>query len=152
MRWRNIKQNKITKKEQNQNRQKIASVPKRAKAFLIDMFMINMPILYITAYFILDGKEDFQQNSIAIFICTMLFGIIISTLTSKFTQTPGYKAYEIKLIDTKTKNGVGFFRCFFRFLCFIISGVILIGLILCFFRKDGKNLHDLLSNTMAVDI
>lgn len=151
MRWRDVKQNKIIKIAQK-SEQKIASIPKRVKAFLIDMFMINMPILYIATYLILDGKDDFRQNSIAIFICTMLFGTITSALFSKFSQTPGYKAYEMKLIYIKTGNSVGFFRCFFRFFCFIVSGVTLIGLILCFFRKDGKNLHDLLSNTMAVDM
>ncbi|MDR1460871.1 MAG: RDD family protein [Campylobacteraceae bacterium] len=152
MRWRDVKHNKIIKKNQTESGQKIASIPKRIKAFLVDMFMINMPILYIAVYLVLDGKENFQQNPIAIFVCTMLFGIIISTLLFKFAQTPGYKAYEIKLVHAKTKNGVGFFRCFFRFLCFIVSGAILIGLISCFFRKDGKNLHDLLSDTMVVDI
>jgi uncharacterized RDD family membrane protein YckC len=150
VRWRNIKQNKITKK--NQNEQRLASIPKKIKAFVIDMFMINMPILYIAAYLILNGKEDFQQNPAAIFICTMLFGLIMSILFFKFAQTPGYKAYEIKLVDAKTGKTVGFFRCFFRFVCFIFSGTILVGLLLCFFRKDGKNLHDLLSNTVAIDI
>ncbi|MDR0580038.1 MAG: RDD family protein [Campylobacteraceae bacterium] len=149
MRWRDVKRNKIAKKEQQI--QVSAFILKRAKAFLVDMFMINMPILYITTYLILDGKENFQQNSIAIFACTMLFGLIISLLLSKFAQTPGYKAYEIKLVDTKTGETVSFFRCFLRFLYFIVSGFTLIGLFLCFFRKDGKNLHDLLSNTIVIN-
>jgi uncharacterized RDD family membrane protein YckC len=150
VRWRDVKQNKITKKEQKT--QVSACISKRVKAFLIDMFMINMPILYITTYLILDGKEDFQQSSIAIFTCTMLFGFIISFLLSKFAQTPGYKAYDIKLVDVKTGKTAGLLKCFSRFLYFIVSGVILVGLLLCFFRKDGKNLHDLLSNTVVVNI
>lgn len=151
MRWRDVKQNKITKKSEKPKLQS-TSVPKRIKAFLIDMFMINMPILYITTYVILGNKDSFKQNPTAIFICTMFFGLIMSFLFFKFTQTPGYKAYDIKLIRAKTGEKADFFRCFFRFLCFIVSGAILIGLLLCFFRKDGKNLHDLLSDTMAVDI
>ncbi|MDR3177703.1 MAG: RDD family protein [Campylobacteraceae bacterium] len=149
MRWRDVKQNRIVKKSPLE--QKSASIPKRAKAFLIDMFMINMPILYIAVYLVLGGKDEFLQNHAAIFACTMLFGLIVSVLLCKFAQTPGYKAYEIKLIDANTHKAVGFFKCFFRFLCFIVSGFTLIGLLLCFFREDGKNLHDLLSKTVVID-
>jgi len=46
---------------------KIASVWARAKAFIIDLFIIGMPIFYATTYLVLDGKEAFLHNQIAIF-------------------------------------------------------------------------------------
>ncbi|MFV0481028.1 MAG: RDD family protein [Campylobacteraceae bacterium] len=153
----NNKKSKKKEKLENKNATKtplsssFASVPKRIKAFIIDMFMINMPILYITTYFILGSKEAFQNNPIAIFLCTLIFGIILSIFFAKSGQTPGFRAYEIKLIDIKTGSKPTFLRAFFRFFCFILSGFTLVGLFLVFFRKDGKNLQDILSKTIPVN-
>ncbi|MDR3345921.1 MAG: RDD family protein [Campylobacteraceae bacterium] len=152
MRWRDVKHNKIAPAPSAKEVCKNADIFKRAKAFLVDMFMINMPILYIAVYLILGGREAFQQNPLAIFACTMLFGLIVSVFLSVSAQTPGYRAYDIKLVDAKSGEKTGFFRCFWRFLCFILSGSIVVGLFVCFFRKDGKNLHDLLSRTVVIDV
>lgn len=154
-RWREVKQKKPTqtsKKESNNSYIKNAFIFQRIKAFLIDMFMINMPILYFTTYVVLGSREAFQQNSIAIFICTLIFGIIMSVFFSLKGQTPGYKAYELKLVDDKTGESPTFLKALFRYFCFIFSFVILIGVLMAFFRKDGKNLHDILSKTHIIKL
>ncbi len=125
--------------------QSLASL--RFKAFVVDMFMIYIPILYITTYFILDGKEDFLSNQLAVFCDTFLLGLILSAFFAKTGQSPGYKAYELKLIDIQTKAKPSFGRAFFRYFCFLLSGATLFGLFVCFIREDKRHLHDLLSQT-----
>lgn len=151
MRWRDVKQNRANNQKNETHVVKSADVPKRLKAFLVDIFMINIPILYIVTYLILDGKESFQENQIAIFVCTVIFGLILSLFLSRSTQTPGYKAYDIKLVDSRTGGKIGFFRCFCRFLCFVVAGCTFVGLFACFFRQDGKGIHDILAHSIVID-
>ncbi|OPA75874.1 hypothetical protein BFG04_05360 [Campylobacter pinnipediorum subsp. pinnipediorum] len=129
---------------------KIAPISIRIKAFIVDMFMILMPILYITTYIILDGKKDFQNSQIAIFACNAMFGIILSIFFIKLAQTPGYKSQQIYLISLKSGKKITFFQAIFRYVCFIFAGCSIVGLLLCFFRKDRLNLHDLMTKTAAV--
>lgn len=155
-RWREVRQNRPSPAT-NQNKTATTTKTKafiflRMKAFLIDMFLINMPILYIVTYVILGSKEAFQQNGIAIFICTALFGIILSIFFCKKGQSPGYKAYEIKLVCDKTDEVPSFLRALFRYFCFVIAFASLIGILLTFFRQDGKNLHDILSKTHVIKL
>lgn len=128
----------------------IASPLSRIKAFFIDMFLISMPILYLTAYGFLDGKDSFKQNQLAIFIDWAIFGIILSIFFAISAQSPGYRAQNIYLIDTKNGKKVSFFQAIFRYICFIISGASILGILICFFRKDKLCLHDILSRSAAV--
>lgn len=128
----------------------IAPVYLRVKAFIIDTFFIFMPILYIATYAILGSKEAFLNNHIAIFICNLIFAIILSLFFCISAQTPGYKAQQIYLVSLKTGQKIGFFHALFRYICFVFSGFSIIGLMLCFLRKDRLNLHDILSSSAPV--
>jgi uncharacterized RDD family membrane protein YckC len=128
-----------------------APIFKRIKAFIIDMFMINMPVLYFTTYVILGGRREFLNNQIVIFACTAVFGLILSIFFAAAGQTPGYRAYQIKLIDIHTGEKPRFFRVYFRFFCFIFSGVTIVGLLLAFFRMDKKCFHDIFSDTVCTE-
>jgi uncharacterized RDD family membrane protein YckC len=66
-------------------------------------------------------------------------------------QTPGYRAYNITLVDEKTKKKPSLFIIIFRNISAILSFFTLFGWIIMFFRKDSKTLHDLLSNTALVN-
>lgn len=114
------------------------------------MFFIAMPLLYITTYLILGSKEAFQENQFAIAIVWAIYGLITSVFIAKSAQTPGYKFAQIYLIDLKTGRKISFFKAFLRFVCFILAGFSIVGLFLCFFRKDKLNLHDLLTQTAPV--
>ena len=46
---------------------RLAGIGARAKAFIIDLFLIGMPIYYLTTYVFLGGKDDFLHNQTAIF-------------------------------------------------------------------------------------
>ncbi|MCD8212881.1 MAG: RDD family protein [Campylobacter sp.] len=128
----------------------IASIPLLIKSFIIDMFIILMPILYFTTYVILGGKSEFASNQLAIGVCNVAFGAIISVFFSVSAQTPGYKAQQIYLVNLKNGHKIGFFHAVLRYICFIIAGFSVIGLMLCFFRKDRLNLHDILTHSAAV--
>lgn len=128
----------------------IAPIFLRIKAFIVDMFFIAMPLLYITTYLVLGSKEAFQENQFAIAIVWAIYGLITSIFIAKSAQTPGYKFAQIYLIDLKTGRKISFFKAFLRFVYFILAGFSIVGLLLCFFRKDKLNLHDLLTQTAPV--
>ena len=152
MRFRDIKKQSIKNKQEKENLPSVtyARFPDRIKAFITDMFMIYAPILYIITYVILDGKDEFQSSQLAPLIGVTLYGLIYAVLVSKFGQTPGKKAYLIKIIDFKTNKQIGFFRAFFRFIAFLFTATTLLGLLLPLYRKDNRALHDLLANTAVI--
>ena len=129
---------------------KIAPIWARAKAFVIDLFIIGMPIFHATTYLVLDGKEAFLHNQIAIFGANSLISFIMCLFFSIKAQTPGYKAQEIYLINLQTGKKLSLFHAILRQICFAFAGFSVIGLCLCFFRKDKLNLHDIITHSAAV--
>jgi len=77
-------------------------------------------------------------------------GAIGAAFYARSAQTPGYKLAGLYLIDVRSGRKVSFFRALARFACFVFAGFSIIGLLICFFRKDRLNLHDLLSGTAPV--
>ena len=152
MRFRDLK--KQSYKNNHSEDKKQVSKPSyymyRIKALIVDLFMIYMPIMYIMTYAILDGKDDLQSSSLAPFLATTIYGLIYAAFLSHSGQTPGKKAYEIKVIDNKTSENIGFFRAVFRFFTFLFTVTTLVGLLLPFIRKDNRPLHDLLAGTRLV--
>jgi uncharacterized RDD family membrane protein YckC len=124
----------------------------RIKAFITDMFMIYMPIMYFITYIVLNGKEDFQGSQLAPFIAVSIYALIYAYLLAKFGQTPGKKAYDLKVVDDKTGNFIGFFKSLFRYFMFLLTASTVLGVFIPFYRKDKKALHDLICNTLVVRI
>ena len=151
MRFRNIKNNNNKKKHNKQNKKaKIAKNLDRIKAFITDMFMIYIPILYIITYIFMDGKDDFLSSDIAPLLAVSVYGFIYSLLISKFGQTPGKKAYDIKVVDIRSGENLTFIKSLYRFILFLISAVSLIGLMLPLYRKDNRTLHDLICGSVVI--
>lgn len=128
----------------------VAPVFKRLKAFIMDMFLIAMPLLYICTYLVLDGKEDFQNSPVAVALVWLIYGVVTSLFCANSAQTPGYKSQGIYLISLKTGRKISFFHAFLRFLAFVVAGFSLVGICICLFRKDGLNLHDIITQTSPV--
>ena len=153
MRFRNLKKN-IQHKDKELKDEQIkvhyAKYTDRIKAFITDMFMIYAPILYIITYVFLDGKDDFQASQIAPFIGVSIYGIIYAILLAKLAQTPGKKAYIIKVVDDKTYEKISFFRALWRFIAFLISATTMLGLLTPLYRNDKKALHDMMASTVVV--
>ena len=128
----------------------LAGIGARVKAFITDLFLIGMPIYYLTTYVFLGGKDDFLHNQTAIFAANLAVGLICCAFFAIKAQTPGYRSQNIYLIDLRTGRKLGFIRVLLRYVCFLLAGVSIVGLCLCFFRKDALNLHDLLTHSAAV--
>jgi len=160
-RFRDVKQGKttvITNKKLKEKKPSFppniyASVRLKIKAFLTDAFMLVMPIMYVVFYLIMDGREGFSEHKVIGWSYILIPLILVQTVFMHFTgQTPGYRAYNITLIDEHTKNRPSLFVILFRNLSAILSLFTLLGWALMFFRKDNKTLHDLLSATAVVII
>ena len=136
---------------QNPKKQKAVLAPKtqRLKAFLIDLFIIYTPILYIF-YFYLGSKEALWQNQPAIFVCVALFGGIQGAFFATKAQSPGLKAYDLYLIDTQNGRKASLAAILLRYLAFLVGSALLFGLLQSLVRRDGLCFHDLLSRTRIV--
>ena len=153
MRFRKLKKQSNTRQKESpksDNTVVYATIPERIKALITDMFMIYIPILYVITYLVMDGKEEFQSSTWAPFFGVALYGFIYSVLLYKYGQTPGKKAYAIKVVDAKTHKNVTLLQALLRFVSFLFSATILIGLVFPFYRKDRRSLHDLMANTVVL--
>lgn len=129
-----------------------ASVGLKIKAFLTDAFMLLMPIMYTVFYLVMGGREGFAEDMLMGWIYILVPLILVQTIFMHLTgQTPGYRAYNITLIDENTKEKPSLFIILFRNTAAVLSLFTLIGWALMFFRKDNKTLHDLLSATAIVN-
>ena len=154
--WRDVKQNRIqeTKVEtiNKSSRDELASLPSRLKAFLTDTFLITTPILYIVIYLVMGSGEDFAQNrSLGWGIIFAVHGSIILIFWLKNGQTPGLKAYDIKLVNNITKQRVSVIQVLVRYLTTLFAVVSIFLLFIPFFNKDKKTFQDILSNTIIIN-
>lgn len=124
----------------------------KIKGFITDLFMIYTPILYVITYVILNGKEAFQASASAQFVGVFLYGVIYAIFLSITGQTPGKRAYKLKVVDVKTHKKLSFFRAFWRFVAFLFTATTFLGLFLPFYRKDKRALHDLLSSSVEIEV
>jgi len=153
MRFRKLKKQTKTKQEKKIKLEEIvpyATIVDRIKAFITDMFMIYVPILYIITYVVLDGKDEFQASDLAPLIGVVLYGIIYVLFLWKSGQTPGKRAYTMRVVDATTHKKISLSQAILRFIGFLFSATILIGLIFPYYRKDKRALHDLIANTVVL--
>ena len=154
--WRDVKQNRIqeTKVEtiNKSSRDELASLPSRLKAFLTDTFLITTPILYIVIYLVMGSGEEFSQNrSLGWGIIFTVHALIILIFWLKNGQTPGLKAYDIKLVDNLTKQRVSVIQVLVRYLTTLFAVVSIFLLFVPFINKDKKTFQDILSNTIIIN-
>ena len=154
MRFRKLKKQTKHKKAQLLHNEALryTSIPNKIKAFITDMFMIYMPILYLITYVVLNGKDDFQSSNWAPFVAVSLYALISSILLSQFGQTPGNKAYTMKVVDVKSHENISFLQGLLRFVSFLFGATILIGFFVPFYKKDKSSLHDIIARTVVIDV
>ena len=155
--WRDVKQNKVKeKKSVNSNikssKNDLASLELRLKAFLTDTFLITTPILYIVIYLIMGSGEEFAQNrTLGWGIIFSVHALIILIFWLKNGQTPGLRAYEIKLVDTNTRQRVSVVQVLIRYITTLFAVISIFLLFLPFFNKDKKTIQDIFSNTIIIN-
>jgi len=114
------------------------------------MFMIMMPIMYITTYIVFDTKEQMQASDTAHWVTAGVFGVIVIIFWLHKAQTPGMKAYEIKVVDKKSGQNIGIAQAINRYLIFMFSAITLVLLFVPLFKKDKQMIHDILTNSLVV--
>jgi len=157
-RFRDVKQGKAAPVKRKEKRRisvsyerEYATVGEKLKAFLTDSFMLLMPIMYIVFYLVMGGREGFAEHKALGWLYILVPLVIVQTIFMvKTGQTPGYRAYDIEVIDESTGERPSLFLLLFRNLTATLSMATIFGWMLMFFRQDRKNLHDLLSNTAIV--
>lgn len=155
--WRDVKQNKIqqekvVEKSPKLQKSNLASLPLRLKAFLTDTFLITTPIFYIVIYLIMGSGEEFAQNrALGWGIIFAVHATIILIFWLKNGQTPGLKAYDIKLVDNNTKQRVSVIQVLVRYLTTLFAVVSIFLLFIPFFNKEKKTFQDILSNTIIIN-
>lgn len=154
MRWRDVRHGKVNEKKVKVKPLvfTISPVMRRLKAFITDTFMILMPIVYFVFYAVMGSREEFSANMILgwLYIFVPHFFIIIGLWYFK-GQTPGYKSQNMRLVDNNLQKP-SLLKLIIRYFVFFISSLLVTGVILCLIRKDRKNLHDILSGTMPIQI
>jgi uncharacterized RDD family membrane protein YckC len=167
-RFRDLKQGKIVepmsknKKNSQKNRDKrdekisllIAENKQKIKAALTDAFMLMMPIMYIVFYLIMEGREDFALHRMLGWLYILAPLILIQTGFMYWGrgQTPGYRNYKIRVVDSKTLEQPPLFALLFRNMLMVLSLITVVGWLMIFFRKDRQGLHDILSQTMVINV
>ena len=116
----------------------------RLKAFITDIFMIYMPILYVATYVVLGSKEALWESQGAIFICWALYVLILSLFFAHDGQSLGYKYAKITLVK-ENGSDVGFATALIRNIIFCVSFGLIFGLFVPLVRKDRRFLHDIIS-------
>jgi len=155
--WRDVKQKRVKNSKEKLGTKTLisnnfATLGKRLKAFLIDTFLVTTPIVYIVFYLVMGGGEGFAQNRILgwsiIFIVVFLVLIFLWVIKG---QTPGLKAYEIKIVDKTTKEKINFFQALVRYFATLFAILLIIPLFYVFFNKDKRTMQDILSSTIIID-
>ena len=152
-RFRDTKQNRATKTDYVEKpRIPFATTGVKAKAFLTDVFMLLMPILYISIYLIFDGLEDVASHRLEAWAYAMIPFLLILTgfMIKDEGRTPGARAQGLKVIEFHTLNKPSFFSIIFRNFALLFSLFIPIFWFVPFFIKDKRTVHDLLSATCVI--
>jgi len=153
-RWRDVRHGKIEQKEAKKEIPSFVPAPlvNRVKSFITDTFLLFMPLIYISFYLVMGSREEFAQDLLlgwaAIFVPHFL--IIMGFWFFK-SQTPGYKAHNIKLVANNLQPP-SVSQLIVRYFAFILSAFMFAGLILAVIRKDKRTLHDIISGTMLIQI
>ncbi|MCT7484846.1 RDD family protein [Aliarcobacter cryaerophilus] len=153
--WRDVKQNRVEKnipKKVLHSSLNFVSISKRFKAFLTDTFLITTPILYIVIYLIMGSGQEFAENrSLGWGIIFTVHFIIIAIFWLKNGQTPGLKAYDLKLVDSKTETRVSVLQTIIRYSATLFSIISIFFIFTPFVNKEKKTFQDIVSNTKIIE-
>jgi len=149
MRWRDAKKKAHKEVRLSLAHNTIAPISKRLKAFVIDSFMLLMPIVYFVFYVVYGSREIFSHHQLQGWLMILLPYYAITTLFFfRKGQTPGYKAYDIVLVARNPNATLSLLHLSVRFCLFLLTCMSIFGLLLPFVRKDRLGIYDILSGSM----
>ncbi|WP_456393222.1 RDD family protein [Nitratifractor sp.] len=156
VRFRDVKQGRRPSTETKQRAKKPlhsirnATLKERFKAFITDSFMLLMPIMYIVFYLIFDGREGFAAHKLLGWLYILIPYVAITTIfIVKTGQTPGMRAYEIRVVDIASGETPPAGAVLLRQIL-AVWDFFLFTWVLQFFRKDHRTLHEMLSGTALI--
>jgi uncharacterized RDD family membrane protein YckC len=151
MRWRATKKGKKEHKNALPALPSIAPFQKRFKAFIVDSFMLLMPILYIVFYLVYGSREGFAAHMLQGWLLILIpYGIVTTLFLKRSGQTPGYKAYNLILVDLKTKSNASLLQLCIRYILLLLTTLSILGLFAPLIRKDKLALYDVVSQTAPI--
>ena len=152
-RFRDTKQKRETKTNKvKKPRIPFATSGVKAKAFLTDVFMLLMPMFYLSIYVVFDGLEDVASHRLEAWAYAMIPFLLILTIfmVKDEGRTPGARSQGLKVIEFHSLDKPSLFSIVFRNITLLFSMFIPIFWFIPFFRKDKRMLHDLLSATCVM--
>ena len=115
--------------------------------------MIMMPIMYIVSYAIMGTLQEFAQNRTSGWLYIFVTHFIITILFWHFkSQTPGLKAYELKIVDSTTGDKPSLVSLINRYIFTTVSLALVLPLFIPYFNKQRKTLQDIVSSSCIKDI
>ena len=154
-RFRDLKKGKIspetsTEKPSRKAREMFPDKRTRSKAFITDSFMLLMPVMYAVIYLVMGGREGFAANMLLGWIDILVPLIFIQiAFIAKSGQTPGMRAYNIRVVDNNTLTTASFGQIVVRQILAPISRL-LFGWVFLFLRQDHRQPHEWLSRTALI--
>ena len=147
----------------------IGKLWKRGIAYLIDGFVVMLPTLVIMGvYFLIISRGNLENifKSLQIrntkqfiplqLILWVLYLLYFVYFVGKTGQTPGKKEMGLKVVNSEG-NIIGYKKALFRYLCFILYGIGVIGNLIFVISaimggidKQRRTLHDRICKTFVV--
>ena len=155
-RFRDLKQNRVTDTTSPKKVEKpaipFAGNGVKAKAFLTDIFMLFMPLMYVVIYVVMEGREGASHDKLLAWIYVMAPFLLIITvfMIVDSGRTPGARSQSLKVIDFHTLEKPSLFSIIFRNITLLFTMFIPLFWIIPFFRKDARMIHDFLSATCVI--
>lgn len=123
----------------------------RMRAFLVDTFMVTMPIAYTVIYLVMGGGRGFEANRLLGWaIILAVHAPIMIGLWCLKGESPGMKAYDLKLVRAATGEPAGCLHAALRYLLLPVAVLSIFGMLLIVWRADRRGLHDLVSGTALI--
>ena len=149
-RYRDVKQGRVKIEQKEDNKIDFVTKGDYFKAVLTDSFMLLMPIMYLVFYIVYGSREEFakhwQEGDLYILIGLIIVESLFLIIKG---QTPGMRAFQIKLISLYTKKEPAPWLIIVRQ---ILAKIVFLSFawIVIFFRKDNRNLHDIILHTALI--
>ena len=97
------------------------------------------------------GQEFAENRSLGWGIIFAVHFIIIAIFWLKNGQTPGLKAYDLKLVDSKTESKVSILQAIIRYSAILFSIISIFFIFTPFVNKEKKTFQDIVSNTKIIE-
>lgn len=139
-----------------------ASLWKRLAAGVVDLFLVSFFVTPFLYYFKLDKMADDPFNvppdiALKVLFCEVIVFFILNIfLLARRGQTIGKVVFSLAIVDLDNKTPNIFHLVFNRYLIqlamMIVPFLNPIDILLMFFRRDRRCLHDLLAKTRVIDL